>query len=65
MLTVVVLKEKVAQLCLTLCEPMDYIVLGILQARILKWAAFPFSKGSSQSRDQTHVSHIVGGFFTN
>ena len=32
---------KVAQLCLTLCNPMDYTVHGILQARILEWAAFP------------------------
>ena len=39
-------------------------VHGILQARILKWGAFPFSKGSSQARDQTQVSCIVGGFFT-
>ena len=30
-------KVKVAQLCLTLCDPMDYIVHGILQARILEW----------------------------
>ena len=44
-------KVKVAQSCLTLCDPMDYIVLGILQARILGWVAFPFSRGSSQSRD--------------
>ena len=36
---------KVAQLCLTLCDPMDYTVLGILQARILEWVAVPFSKG--------------------
>ena len=37
---------KVAQSCLTLCNPMDYTVHGILQARILEWVAFPFSKGS-------------------
>ena len=55
---------KVAQLCPTLCEPMDYTVHGILQARILEWVAFPFSKGSSQPRDWTQVSHIGGGFFT-
>ena len=55
---------KVAQLCLTLCDPMDYTVQGILQARILEWVAFPFSRGSSQSRDQTPVSHIAGRFFT-
>ena len=38
---------------MTLCKPMDYIVHEILQARILKWIAFPFSRGSSQPRDQT------------
>ena len=37
---------------------------GILQARILKWVAMPSSRGSSQSRDQTQVSHIAGIFFT-
>ena len=41
----------VAQSCLTLCDPMDYTVTGILQARILKWVVFPFSRGSSQTRD--------------
>ena len=50
------LKVKIAQLCLTLC--------GILQARILEWVAFPFSRGSSQPRDWTQVSRIAGGFFT-
>ena len=59
-----VLEVKVAQLCLTLCNPMDYTVHGILQARTLEWLAFPFSRGSSQSRNQTQVSRIVGGFFT-
>ena len=41
--------------------------IGILQARILEWVAKPSSKGSSQSRDQTHIfwgSCISGGFFT-
>ena len=42
---------KVTQSCLTLCDPMDYTVHGILQARILEWAAFLFSRGSSQPRD--------------
>ena len=37
-------KVKVAQLCLTLCKPMDYIVHGTLQARILEWVAVPFSR---------------------
>ena len=55
---------KVAQLCLTLCNPMDYTIHGILQARILKWVAFPFSRGSSQPRDRTQVTHVAGGFFT-
>ena len=35
---------KVAQSCPTLCDPMDYTVHGILQARILEWVAFPFSR---------------------
>ena len=60
----VCLKVKVAQLCPTLCNPMHYTVHGILQARILEWVAFPFSRGSSQPRDRTQVSHIAGGFFT-
>ena len=42
---------KVSQLRLTLCNPVDYTVHGILQARILEWAAFLFSRGSSQPRD--------------
>ena len=58
------LKVKVAQLCLTLCNTMDCIGHGILQARILEWVAFPFSRGSFQPRDQTQVSHMAGGFFT-
>ena len=33
------------------------------QARILEWVAMPSSRGSSQPRDQTQVSHIAGGFF--
>ena len=44
---------KVTQLCLTLWDPMDYIVHGILQARILECLAFRFSRGSSQPRDPT------------
>ena len=41
---------KVTQSCPTLCDPMDYIVHGILLARLLQWVAFLFSKGSSQPR---------------
>ena len=57
-------KVEVIQSCPTLCDPMDYTVHGILQARILKWVAFPFPRGSSQPKDQTQVSHIAGRFFT-
>ena len=49
---------KVALSCLTLCDPMRYTVHGILQARILEWVAFSFSRGSSQPRDQTQVSRL-------
>ena len=38
---------------------MDYIVLGLLQARILEWVAVLFSRVSSQLRDQTQVSQIA------
>ena len=56
-------------LCPTLCDPMDCSlpvssVLGILQARILEWAAIPFSRRSSWSRDWTQVSCISGRYFT-
>ena len=54
-------KVLVAQLCLTLCDPMDCSppgssAHGILQARVLEWVAIPFSRGSSQPKDQTWVS---------
>ena len=55
-------KVKVAQYCPTLCNPKDYTVHGILQARILEWVAVPFSRGSSQPRDQTQVSHTAGAY---
>ena len=58
------MKVKAAQSCPTLCDPMDYTVHGILQARILEWVAFPFSRGSSQPRDRTQVPFIAGRFFT-
>ena len=51
---------KVAQSCLTLCDPMDDTVHGILQARILEWVVIPYSRGSSQPRDWTQVSRIAG-----
>ena len=52
------------QWCPPLCDPIDYTVHGILQARILEWVTFPFSKGSSQPRDWNQVFLSVGGFFT-
>ena len=58
------LNMKVAQSCPTLCDPMDYTVHGILQARKLEWVAFPFSRGSSHPRNQTQVSRTAGRFFT-
>ena len=62
MLTLWKVKVKLTQSCPALCDPMDY---GLLQARILEWVAFPFSRGSSQPRDQTQVSRVAGRFFTN
>ena len=61
----IALKEHiVTQLCPTVYDLMDYTVHGILQARILEWVAVPFSRESSQSRDQIQVSRIAGGVFT-
>ena len=57
-------KVKVTQSCPTLCNPMDNTVHGILQATILEWVTFPFSRGSSQPRDGAWVSCIAGGFLT-
>ena len=62
-------ESKVAQLCLTLCDPMDCnlpgsSVHGILQAGMLEWVVMSFSRGSSQPRDQTWVSSTAGRFFT-
>ena len=45
--------------------PWTIQVYGILQVRILKWVAYPFSRGSSWPRNQTRISCIAGGFFTN
>ena len=62
-------ESEVAQSCLTLCDPMDCSlpsssVHGILQAKVLEWVAVSFSRGSSQPRDQTQVSHTAGRHFT-
>ena len=55
---------------LTLCDPMDcsppgFSAYGISQARILEWVAIPFYSWSSQPRDWTCISCIIGRFFTN
>ena len=65
-----ILKVKVGQSCLTqtcltlYSNPINYIVHEILQARILQWVAFSFSRGSSQPRDRIQASCIAGRFFT-
>ena len=57
------------QLCSSLnhpveCSPPGSSLPGILQARILEWVATPSSRGSSQPRDRSRVSHIVNRRFT-
>ena len=64
-----IIRCSCAQLCPILCDPMDCSppgssVHGILQARTLEWAAISFFGGSSWPRVRTHISCIVGGFFT-
>ena len=59
----------VAKLCLTLgdpmnCSPSGSFVHGIFQARILKWVAISFSRGSALPRDQTAPPTLASGFFT-
>ena len=58
------LKVKVTQSCPTVLRSHGTVVHGILQARILEWIAFPFSRWSFQPRDWTQVSCIAGRFFT-
>ena len=62
-------KVLVTQSCLTLCDAVDCSSPGtsvheISQARTLEWVVMPFSRGSYQPRDQTHVSCTAGRFFT-
>ena len=62
-------ESEVAQSCTTLFDPMDgslprSSIHGIFQAKVREWVAISFSRGSSQPRDQTWVSHIVGRHFT-
>ena len=60
----------VAQSCRTLCVTPWTVTfqaplsMGIFQARILQWVSMPSSRGSSQPRDRTQVSHTAGGLFT-
>ena len=59
----------VTQLCPTLCDPIDCgppapLSMEILQARKLEWVVISFSRGTSQPRDRTRVSHIASRFFT-
>ena len=63
------MKGLITQSCLTLGDPMDRSppgspVHGIVQARILEWAAIPVSRESSLPRDRSWVSYIVGRYFT-
>ena len=62
-------ESEVPQSHMTLCDSMDCSlpgssIYGILQVRILEWVAISFSRRSSQSRDWTQVSHIIGRWFT-
>ena len=64
-----ILYMSAAQSCPTFCDTTDYnlpgsSVQGNLQARLQEWVAIPFSRGSSQPRDRTLVSHVAGRFFT-
>ena len=62
-------ESEVAQLCLTLCDPMNCglpgsSIRGILQARTLEWGAISFSRGSSRPRDRTLACHTAGGLYS-
>ena len=57
-------ESEVAQLCLTLSDPVDCSppsssIHGIFQVRVLQWGTISFSRGPSPHRDQTLISHIV------
>ena len=60
----VLMSVKVSQSCLTLCDPVDSTVHGILQVRTLERVAFSSSRGSSQARDRTQVFRIAVRFFS-
>ena len=62
------IETEVAQSCPTLCDPIDCSLPGssvheVFQAGVLDWVAISFSRGSSQSRDRTHVSCTAGRCF--
>ena len=66
---IIIVNSEVAQLCPTLCDPMDCSlpgssVHGIFQAIVLEWIATSFSRGSSRHRDRTRIFHIVDRRFT-
>ena len=68
-MTNVVKESEVTQSCPTLCYPMDCSLPGssvheIFQPRVLEWVAISFSRGSSQPKDRTQASCIVGRRFT-
>ena len=60
--TLMKVKVKFTQSCPTLCDPLDYTVHGISQARILEWVAMPSCRGFSQPREL--FSELAGRFFT-
>ena len=62
-------KVLFVQLCLNLCDPMDFSSLGsyihgISQVRSLEWVTIPFSRGCSWPRDWTWVACLAGTFVT-
>ena len=65
LITLILWSEVEVTSCVLLFATPRTVLYEILQARILEWVAFPFSRGSSQARDQTQVSCIAGRFFTN
>ena len=58
------MKVEIAQSCLTLWDPMDYTVQGILQARILEWVAFSFSRGIFPTQGSNPGLRTADRFFT-
>ena len=62
---IIYLNQSESESCSVVSNSLQpHTVHAILQARTLGWEASPFSRGSSQPRDRTHVSHSAGKFFT-